>query len=275
MRKTITLVYDDERLTIEGSCQDHSENGIWINKGTKSFTGYSARAIYDALTNENSIHAIGIKPSKSIGTGDILKNLEEYKLLAPFNKQYVADMDTAIRAIKKLREEEEKKQTPKRIMNSLYGTDFIKDLYPNKWPIDTELERRAFEVAKSATETHSEYSDAWKALQKASMSAKTINDVFKEYVKQDNERTKQIYMKRYMNIKDVIFNDPATIVFWADGSKTVVKAEGEAFDPEKGLAMAISKKALGNDRDYYETFKKWVGKYNKKLEKERKNEKNN
>ena len=28
-------------------------------------------------------------------------------------------------------------------------------------------------------------------------------------------------------IKNVIFNDPATIVFWSDGTKTVVKAEGE------------------------------------------------
>lgn len=43
-------------------------------------------------------------------------------------------------------------------------------------------------------------------------------------------------------IKDVMFNGTATIVFWADDTKTVVKAVGEAFDPEKGLAMAIAKK---------------------------------
>ena len=67
------------------------------------------------------------------------------------------------------------------------------------------------------------------------------------------------------NIKDVIFNDPATIVFWTDGSKTVVKCEkGETFDPEKGLAMAISKKVLGNDYGYYETFAKYIGRYHKK-----------
>lgn len=59
-------------------------------------------------------------------------------------------------------------------------------------------------------------------------------------------------------IKNVIFNDPATIVFWNDGTKTVVKAENEDFDPEKGLAMAISKKFLGNQGNYYETFKKWL-----------------
>ena len=61
-------------------------------------------------------------------------------------------------------------------------------------------------------------------------------------------------------ITNVIFNDPATIVFWSDGTKTVVKAEGEPFDPEKGLAMAIAKKALGNKGNYYNEFKKWLPK---------------
>lgn len=62
------------------------------------------------------------------------------------------------------------------------------------------------------------------------------------------------------SIKNVIFNNPATIVFWSDGTKTVVKAEGEPFDPEKGLAMAIAKKSLGNKGDYYDEFKKWLPK---------------
>lgn len=60
------------------------------------------------------------------------------------------------------------------------------------------------------------------------------------------------------SIRKVVFNDPATIVFWDDDTKTVVKCSNEIYDPEKGLAMAISKKALGNNGHYYETFKKWV-----------------
>ncbi len=63
-----------------------------------------------------------------------------------------------------------------------------------------------------------------------------------------------------MNIKNVIFNDPATIVFWSDGSKTVVKSHLDDYDPEKGLAMAISKKALGNEGNDYNIFKKWLPK---------------
>ena len=61
------------------------------------------------------------------------------------------------------------------------------------------------------------------------------------------------------SIKKVIFNYPATIVLWSDGSKTVVKCQdGDIYDPEKGLAMAISKKALGNKGNYCNEFKKWL-----------------
>lgn len=61
-------------------------------------------------------------------------------------------------------------------------------------------------------------------------------------------------------IKKVKFNPPATIVFWTDNTKTVVKCNGEDYDPEKGLAMCISKKMLGDKGNYYEVFKKWLPK---------------
>ena len=64
-----------------------------------------------------------------------------------------------------------------------------------------------------------------------------------------------------VQITNVIFKDPATIVFWSDGTKTVVKAQlDEEYDPEKGLAMAITKKALGNGGNYYDTLKSWLKK---------------
>lgn len=65
-----------------------------------------------------------------------------------------------------------------------------------------------------------------------------------------------------VTIKKVIFNDPATIVFWSDGTKTVVKTQNdEPFDPEKGLAMAMAKRAFGNKGSYYNHIRKWVDKY--------------
>lgn len=56
-------------------------------------------------------------------------------------------------------------------------------------------------------------------------------------------------------IKKVIFNPPATIILWADGTKTVVKASGEKYDKEKGVAMAIVKKLTGNLGRYNEIIK--------------------
>jgi len=72
----------------------------------------------------------------------------------------------------------------------------------------------------------------------------------------------------YNPIEKVIFNDPATIVFWKDGTKTIVKCqEGAKFDPEKGLAMAISRHYLcdicGLER-YDGVFKRYTSKEMKK-----------
>lgn len=56
----------------------------------------------------------------------------------------------------------------------------------------------------------------------------------------------------------VIFNDPATIVYWKDGTKTVVQAYDEYFDEEKGLAMAYMKKVHGNKGNYNDVFREWI-----------------
>lgn len=75
-------------------------------------------------------------------------------------------------------------------------------------------------------------------------------------------RGKYEYDCRYnrdLKIKKVIFNDPATIVFWADGTKTVAKAHGDdKFDKEVGLTVCIAKKALGNRSNFDKVFKKWI-----------------
>ena len=58
-------------------------------------------------------------------------------------------------------------------------------------------------------------------------------------------------------IRKVIFHDPATIVYWQDKTRTVVKCkDGETFDKEKGLAMCISKKLLGDD--FHSEFRKYM-----------------
>jgi len=62
-------------------------------------------------------------------------------------------------------------------------------------------------------------------------------------------------------IKKVIFNNPATVVIWEDGTKTVVKCqEGDTYSEELGLAMCIAKKFFGNKGNFNEVFKKWIPK---------------
>lgn len=81
---------------------------------------------------------------------------------------------------------------------------------------------------------------------------------------------KTLYLKQMINsiygapltIEKVIFNPPATIVLWSDGTKTVVKAQGyDEYDPEKGLAMAICKKVMGNKGNYNNEINKWTDQY--------------
>ena len=60
-----------------------------------------------------------------------------------------------------------------------------------------------------------------------------------------------------MMYEKVIFNEPATIVIWKDGSKTVVKCQkNDEYDPEKGLALCFMKKALGNKGNFNKILKK-------------------
>lgn len=60
-----------------------------------------------------------------------------------------------------------------------------------------------------------------------------------------------------LRIKKVIFNDPATIILWTDGTKTVVKcSEDDYYDPEKGMAMAVCKKIMGST--FRKTFNEFL-----------------
>lgn len=81
------------------------------------------------------------------------------------------------------------------------------------------------------------------------------------YAKNDIERTKEMFKTRFADIKveKVIFNKPATIVFWSDNTKTVVVCgKDDTYDKEKGFFIACAKKLFGND------FKA-VGRMNKAL----------
>ena len=99
--------------------------------------------------------------------------------------------------------------------------------------------------------------------------AALANSAWTLYCKEDSKlttTTKNVIVSTFgvgskPKIKNVHFNPPMTIVIWTDGTKTIVKARNEKFDPEKGLAMAIAKKFIGDNKyDYIEEINKWVEK---------------
>ena len=71
-----------------------------------------------------------------------------------------------------------------------------------------------------------------------------------------NVSKNELYRSNKKEIKKVIFNEAYTIVIWANGEKTIVKArDGEPYDKEKGLAMCFAKYFLGNTCRYLDFFK--------------------
>lgn len=89
-----------------------------------------------------------------------------------------------------------------------------------------------------------------------------------DYSSQSMEQAKKNDIVKFgmcsVSIRKVIFNDPATVVLWSDGTKTVVKCGPEdTFDMEKGLAMAIVKKMAGNDNRFHKVFKQYTKKKKK------------
>ena len=95
-------------------------------------------------------------------------------------------------------------------------------------------------------------------------------DTIEKYIKKDITTTESLYphiplnpcygiTKPVVKVKRVIFNDPATIILWTDGTKSVVKCQnGEPFDAEKGFALAYLKKLLGNKNEFNKEIHKWV-----------------
>ena len=85
----------------------------------------------------------------------------------------------------------------------------------------------------------------------------------------------------HYGIKRVVFDNPSTIVYWTDGSKTVVtcqdnmqavkkKVDGKeiivmkpraalSYSKEVGLAMCCAKKMFGNKGNYNNIFRKFLG----------------
>ena len=87
---------------------------------------------------------------------------------------------------------------------------------------------------------------------KTRLNSEVKNDLYK-YVENDIEQVRNLYYGLSLSIKDVIFNPPATIVFWMDGTKTDVKEQ------EAESASSYASTVLG---DLIEKFRNSLAKSN-------------
>lgn len=67
-----------------------------------------------------------------------------------------------------------------------------------------------------------------------------------DYMQKDSEFTATLYRQFQFAPKEIIYNDAATIVYWTDGTKTVVKcAEDDEYSEYAGFVAAVAKKMYG------------------------------
>lgn len=224
------------------------------------------RAIDYTLYSFARLHGIGVYPveraihGNSIQYRFVSQNIQRYH----DNNWYERPEDDAINIIINFNEVDDLEHAMREVMKAAehhYNLPHWED-YLEKKPEDDN----------GAPKKHDDRPDAMYYL--ASRGCGKTNWATQQaiaYCKNDVKATRNLYdtlkapeLKVTFAIDKVVFNEPATIVMWKDGTKTVVKAQdGEVYDPEKGLAMAICKKVMGNTRDYYNVFLKHLKQWKK------------
>lgn len=79
----------------------------------------------------------------------------------------------------------------------------------------------------------------------------------------------KVYESDNPSIKKVVFNPPATIVFWTDETKTVVKCDkADTYDEYTGMLLCIAKKFFGNTGKYNNILNQYCPEEEKKVAKQ-------
>ncbi len=85
-----------------------------------------------------------------------------------------------------------------------------------------------------------------------------MSDMFQRSIDHITSNLDRIPERSGFIIKEVIFNDPVTVVNWADGKKTIVRCqEGDTYDERTGLLLCIAKRMFGNKGKYNDVLNKW------------------
>ena len=69
--------------------------------------------------------------------------------------------------------------------------------------------------------------------------------------KTEYEDYQRLKKNHFLGITKVVFNDPVTVILWADGTKTIVRnMDGTEFNPYHGFCAAVTKKIIGENHNH-------------------------
>lgn len=109
-----------------------------------------------------------------------------------------------------------------------------------------------------------------------SSQAERVTEVMDEKAKNLKDFQNRFFgVYKIPEVREIRYNGPATIVFWEDNTKTVVKMQPDElyYDPDKAFTMAVCKKLFGNKFNRHLTKaqkafdKYWEAEYEKEREK--------
>lgn len=87
----------------------------------------------------------------------------------------------------------------------------------------------------------------------------SMSDILEGVAKKLNVLVSEILDRKPVTDPQIMFNaigdPPATIVYWEDGDKTVVRCDNDVFSEEFGYAMACMRKAYGSRANFKAQFK--------------------
>ena len=80
----------------------------------------------------------------------------------------------------------------------------------------------------------------------------------KDFIQEECTEEFDVFDIEDVYITKVIYQNPATIVFWSDGTKTVSKCHAnDVYSKETGLAICVLKKIVGSTK-VHDLFEDWI-----------------
>lgn len=134
----------------------------------------------------------------------------------------------------------------------MYGNDYKKHYYDDDEVVNRLIKYYKGLLSKLDDEDDTDDADGYEAIAKVPIRVTVKAEP--QYNKKNKKKFTPLYFPK---IKNVLFREPATIVFFEDGSKTTaVCGFDDKYDKEVGLAICMLKRVLGNQK-YREIMDKW------------------